>query len=154
MPSPLRLCVRRSVVPGLGGPVTLVTLRFPSDVSYVEEAIELVTRHCLAGFEVERQVPFRLKVVLAEALTNAVLRGNREDRAKSVHVRAELRSETIEIHVSDEGAGFDPLSVPEPTIPGRLDQAGGRGLYIIRKLVDHVHFNAQGNSICMTLRRR
>jgi serine/threonine-protein kinase RsbW len=154
MPSPLRFCVRRSAVPQPDGTVTLVTLRFPSDVDYIEEAVELVARHCLAGQPPDSRVRFRLKVVLAEALTNAIIRGNREDRAKWVDVRAELDADAIRVHVSDEGPGFDPSAVPEPTIPDRIDEAGGRGLYLIRKLVDAVHFNAQGNSICMTLRRR
>jgi len=153
MPSPLRFCVRRSVA-DRDGVVTLVTLRFPSDVGYVEEAVELVSRHCLAGFEAAHQVRFRLKVSLAEALTNAVVRGNREDRDKWVDVRAELRSDVIQVSVMDEGPGFDPSSIPEPTAPGRLDETGGRGLYLIRKLVDAVEFNAQGNVICMTLRRQ
>ena len=154
MPSPLRFCVRRSAVPEPDGTVTLVTLRCPSDVNCVEEAVELVTRHCLAGQAASSQVRFRLKVVLAEALTNAIVRGNREDRAKWVDVRAELRTDVIQVYVSDQGPGFDPLSVPEPTGPGRLDETGGRGLYLIRKLVDAVQFNEQGNSICMTLRRQ
>ena len=152
MPSPLRFCVRRSALPEPDGAATLVTLRFPSDVSYVEEAVELVTRHCLAGQVAGQRIRFRLKVVLAEAFTNAIIRGNSEDRTKWVDVRAELRPETIQIYVADEGPGFDPASVPEPTVPDRLDEVGGRGLYLIRKLVDAVHFNEQGNSICMTLR--
>ena len=49
--------------------------------------------------------------------------------------------------------GFDPASVPEPIRPEQLDEANGRGLYLIRKLVDAVQFNEQGNSICMILRR-
>jgi serine/threonine-protein kinase RsbW len=154
MPSPLRFCVRRSAVIDPGGIVTLVTMRFPSDVSYVEEAVELVTRHCLAGFDGAHQVRFRLKVVLAEALTNAIIRGNGEDRTKWVDVRAELHPDIIRVHVADEGPGFDPASVPEPTMPDRLDDTSGRGLYLIQKLVDAVQFNEQGNSICMTLRRR
>ena len=154
MPSPLRFCVRRSAVTDADGTVTLVTLRFPSDVSYIEEAVELVARHCLAGFEAAPQIRFRLRVVLAEALTNAILRGNQEDRAKWVDVQAELRPDIIRVRVADEGPGFDPSAVPEPTAAPRLDDTGGRGLYLIRKLVDAVQFNAQGNSICMTLRRR
>ena len=54
---------------------------------------------------------------------------------------------------TDEGPGFDPTAVPEPIRPEQLDEANGRGLYLIRKLVDSVEFNERGNSICMTLRR-
>ena len=153
MPSPLRLCVRRSPAPGAGGAATLVTLRLPSEVACIEEAVELVTRHCLAGHDTCRRTRFRLQVVLSEALSNAIVRGNREDQGKWVHVRAELRPDHILLVVTDEGPGFDPAAVPEPIRPEQLDELGGRGLYLIRKLVDAVVFNSQGNSICMTLRR-
>jgi serine/threonine-protein kinase RsbW len=153
MTSPLRLCVRRSPAPDAGGAATLVTLRLPSDVNCIEEAVELVTRHCLAGHNASQTIRFRLRVVLSEAISNAILRGNCEDRAKWVEVRAELVPDSIRVHVTDQGAGFDPAAIPEPTQPGQLDEARGRGLYIIRKLVDAVQFNEQGNSICMILRR-
>jgi serine/threonine-protein kinase RsbW len=153
MTSPLRLCVRRSAALDARGPATLVTLRLPSDVNCIEEAVELVTRHCLAGHQATQTIRFRLRVVLSEALSNAIVRGNREDRTKWVEVRAELIPDSIRVHVTDEGPGFDPSSVPEPVRPEQLDEARGRGLFLIRKLVDAVQFNEQGNSICMILRR-
>jgi serine/threonine-protein kinase RsbW len=153
MTSPLRLCVRRTSAPDRGGPATLVTLRLPSDVGCIEEAVELVTRHCLAGHHTTQTMKFRLRVVLSEALSNAIVRGNGEDQSKWVHVEAELVPEAIRVSVTDEGPGFDPGSIPEPINPEQLDVAGGRGLFLIRKLVDAVQFNEQGNSICMILRR-
>jgi serine/threonine-protein kinase RsbW len=153
MTSPLRLCVRRTSSPDAGGSATLVTLRLPSDVSCIEEAVELVTRHCLAGHHTTQTMRFRLRVVLSEALSNAIVRGNGEDQSKWVHVEAELVPEAIRVSVTDEGPGFDPGSIPEPINPEQLDVAGGRGLFLIRKLVDSVQFNEQGNSICMILRR-
>jgi serine/threonine-protein kinase RsbW len=153
MTSPLRLCVRRSPAPEAEGAATLVTLRLPSDVGCIEEAVELVTRHCLAGHSTTRTTRFRLQVVLSEALANAIMRGNREALDKWVEVRAELRADAIRVHVTDQGPGFDPASVPEPVRPEQLDECGGRGLFLIRKLVDDVQFNEQGNSICMILRR-
>jgi serine/threonine-protein kinase RsbW len=154
MTSPLRLCVRRSSASDSRGTATLVTLRLPSDVNCIEEAVELVTRHCLAGQQATQTIRFRLRVVLSEALSNAIVQGNREDRTKSVDVRAELVPEAIRVWVTDEGPGFDPSAVPEPIRPEQLDEARGRGLYLIRKLVDAVQFNEQGNSICMILRRQ
>jgi serine/threonine-protein kinase RsbW len=153
MTSPLRLCVRRSAALDPEKAATLVTLRLPSDVSCIEEAVELVTRHCLAGHLATETIRFRLRVVLSEALSNAIVRGNREDRTKWVEVRAELVPESIRVQVTDEGPGFDPSAIPEPLLPEQLDEARGRGLFLIRKLVDAVQFNEQGNSICMILRR-
>src|SRR5512144_2018855 len=100
MTSPLRLCVRRAPAPDGEGTGTLVTLRLPSDVACIEEAVELVTRHCLAGHDAPQRTRFRLMVVLSEALSNAIVRGNREDRGKWVHVRAELGPEAIQIVVT------------------------------------------------------
>ena len=153
MTSPLLLCVRRSKVSDAEGTATLVTLRLPSDVQCIEEAVELVVRHCLAGHQATKRTRFRLQVVLSEAISNAIVRGNREERGKWVDVRAELLADLIRVYVSDEGPGFDPDAVPDPVQPALLDEAGGRGLFLIRKLVDLVQFNEQGNTICMTLRR-
>ncbi|MBA3894815.1 MAG: ATP-binding protein [Gemmatimonadales bacterium] len=153
MTSPLRLCVRRSPAPEADGAATLVTLRLPSDVACIEEAVELVTRHCLAGHSATRTIRFRLQVVLSEALANAILRGNNEALDKWVEVRAELLADVIRVYVTDQGPGFDPSAIPEPIRPDQIDEAGGRGLFLIRKLVDAVQFNEQGNSICMILRR-
>ena len=153
MTSPLRLCVRRSAVTGSREAATLVTLRLPSDVNCIEEAVELVTRHCLAGHESTESIRFRLRVVLSEAISNAIVRGNCEDCNKWVDVRAELGPDVTSVYVTDEGPGFDPSTIPEPIRPEQLDEANGRGLFLIRKLVDAVQFNTQGNSICMILRR-
>jgi serine/threonine-protein kinase RsbW len=153
MPSRLRLCVRRSTAPDGARSGTLVTLRLPSEIECIEEAVALVTRHCLAGQDAAARTRFRLQVVLSEALSNAIVRGNREDRAKWVDVRVELGPDVIRLEVTDEGPGFDPSAVPEPIRAEQLDEANGRGLFLIRKLVDAVEFNERGNSICMTLRR-
>ncbi|HJP56466.1 MAG TPA: ATP-binding protein [Gemmatimonadales bacterium] len=154
MTSPLRLCVRRRPAGGGEGPDIIVSLSVPSDVGCIEEAVALVARHCFAGASVAERMRFRLQVALSEALANAILRGNREDATKRAAVRVELAADVIRVHVTDEGSGFDPRAVPEPLGPDGIQGAGGRGLFLIRKLVDAVEFNDRGNSICMTLRRR
>jgi anti-sigma regulatory factor (Ser/Thr protein kinase) len=139
MTSPLLLCVRRSPASDAGGEATLVTLRLPSDVGCIEEAVELVVRHCLAGHQATED-QFRLQVILSEAITNAIVRGNRRP-GKWVDVRAELLV-TSSGSTSATRAGFDPAAVP--TQCGAADGSRRRGLYLIRKLVDAVHFNEQG----------
>jgi serine/threonine-protein kinase RsbW len=59
----------------------------------------------------------------------------------------------IHVEVSDEGSGFDCTGIPDPTLPFARLKPRGRGLYLIRHLVDEVSFNDTGNSICMILRR-
>ena len=151
---PLRLCVRRTPVPGEVRAVERVALRVPSDVDCIEEAVAVLTRHCLSGAAASPRVQFRLQVALSDALANAILRGNREDAGKQVHVQVDLLPDEVNIYVTDEGDGFDHASVAEALDPQSLELSGGRGLFLIRHMVDDVHFNTQGNSICMTLRRR
>jgi len=152
--APLQLCVRRSESAATAVPATQVRLRMPSDVGCIEQAVSLLARHCLAGTGAGERLRFRLQVAVAEALANAVIRGNREDPRKSVYVEAELFPDRIHVYVTDEGDGFDPAQVPEPILPEQLFETCGRGLFLIRQLVDEVRFNEQGNSICMTLSRQ
>jgi anti-sigma regulatory factor (Ser/Thr protein kinase) len=151
--APLRLCVRRSM-PEPGPPATVwIALRVPADVRCVEEAVELMARHCFAGSHPSRRTTFRLRVLLAEALTNSILFGAAGDPTRTVRVTAELGAETIRLQVTDDGPGFDPKAVSDPTSPAALRRPIGRGLFLIRNLADRVEFNAQGNTIWMTLPR-
>ena len=153
-PAALRLCVRRTPVPGPGGTSVEVSLRVPSDVGCVEEVVDLVDRHCCQGqCTASRRFRFNLRVVVAEALANAIIAGNGEDHSKVVLIRAELKEDLVLLSVTDEGQGFDVNALPrEPDLPDP-DRSNGRGLFLIRHLVDDFYFNPQGNSICMTLRR-
>ncbi len=150
----LRLCVRRTPVPGTLQAMERVALRVPSDVDCIEEAVAVLTRHCLSGAEASSNVQFRLQVALSDALANAIVRGNREDLEKQVYVQVDLHPDAVNIHVTDEGEGFDHATVADALDPASPDLPNGRGLFLIRQFVDDVHFNPQGNSICMTLRRR
>ena len=112
-----------------------------------------MARHCFAGAEPSRRTSFRLRVLLAEALTNSILFGAGGDPTRTVRVAAEVGSDTIRLQVTDDGPGFDPASVTDPTLPGTVRRPMGRGLFLIRNLADRVEFNSQGNTIWMTLPR-
>ncbi len=148
--------ISAEVVPLAHGPDGIdaeLRLRVPSDVAYVEEVVDVVTRHCEARFADPRAIRFNVRVALAEALANAILYGNRSDPAKDVLVRVRRGRGLIEIEVEDQGEGFDPDTVPDPTAPDRLHEPNGRGVYLIRRLMDEVRFNPRGNALRMLLRR-
>ncbi len=151
--APLRLCVRRAPVEAGPAVGVAVTLRVPADLRCVEEAVELMALHCFAGQQPSRRTRFRLRVLLAEAITNAIVFGAGEDAARTVRVSATLTDDTIVLQVADDGEGFDPRAVPDPLDPAGLDRPAGRGLFLIRNLADEVSFNPQGNTIWMTLPR-
>jgi serine/threonine-protein kinase RsbW len=125
----------------------------PADVRFVEEAVELMARHCLSGKDPCRRTAFRVRVLLAEALTNSILFGAEGDPARTVRVAAQLTDRNIRLQVTDDGPGFDPGKVPDPTNPGGVARSIGRGLFLIKSLADEVEFNEQGNTIWMTLQR-
>jgi serine/threonine-protein kinase RsbW len=94
-----------------------------------------------------------LRVALAEALSNAMLYGNGADLAKQVRVELTVTRKAIITKVTDEGPGFDYEGVPDPTTPDSLLKPDGRGIFLMRKLLDEVHFNERGNSVTLLLRR-
>lgn len=129
------------------------TLELPNDLRSIEPAVAfLVERSLEAGFHSDR-LRLNLRVSLTEALANAILYGNAHDPSKRVRVDARVAADEVVVRVTDEGHGFDPDSVPDPTLPDNLTRAGGRGLFLIRNLMDSVEFNPAGNAITMVLRR-
>ena len=152
---PLRLCVRRSDPSHTLGAdaAVLMTVTVPSELDVVEHAVDIVARHCLAWGLSIKAVRFNLRVALSEALANAIVYGNRLDPGKRVHVALREFDGGVEVHVQDQGQGFDPNCIPDPTRPDCIERPAGRGLFLIRELVDDLAFNEQGNSICMTLHR-
>ena len=127
-------------------------LDVPSDLGMVGDAVELVATHLPPGTLSPRRISFNLRTALAEALGNAIRYGNGEDPDRIVRVYVELGRDFVRIHVDDDGHGFDPSRLPDPTHPENLEREYGRGLFVIRHLVDDVAFNKKGNGICLTLR--
>ena len=136
-----------------GGLEAELLLHLPSDVAHIEEAVELVARHLEAHFIDRKTIRFNCRVALSEALSNAIVYGNGGDAAKHVVVCVRFGKTTIEMEVTDDGPGFDPGELPDPTHPEHLSNPDGRGIFLIQRLVDEVRFNDKGNAICMILRR-
>ena len=127
-------------------------LDVPSDLGIVGDAVELVASHVPPGTLSPRRLSFNLRTALAEALGNAIRYGTGEDPERIVTVRVELGHDFVRIYVADDGNGFDPSGMLDPTHPDNLEREYGRGLFVIRHLVDDVAFNEKGNGICLTLR--
>jgi len=129
-------------------------LELPNDLRAIERSVEyLMHRAREAGFE-DGRLRLNFRVGLTEALANAMLYGNCRDPRKRVRVEARLSSEEVAVQVTDEGRGFNPDSILDPTLPANRLRPGGRGLFLIRNLMDRVEFNESGNSIRMVLFRQ
>ena len=128
----------------------------PSDVREIEPIVEEVTRECRDLALSARQCTLNVPVALTEALSNAILRGNRGARDKSVRVRAVVSDSAFVLEVADEGTGFDlDACTVDPTRPGNLEREDGRGLFLMRSLMDRVERYEAGarNVVRLTLNR-
>ena len=79
-------------------------------------------------------------LAVQEAVTNAMCHGNLLDRTKKVAVRLELHDDRLAVEVDDEGAGFDPTVVPDPCAEENLMKPSGRGILLVKALMDEVEF--------------
>lgn len=81
-----------------------------------------------------------LVTALREAVANAVRHGNRQDPSRLVRLEYSVADETVTICVEDEGEGFDPGEVPDPTDPANLLRPNGRGIFYMRQFMNRVEF--------------
>ncbi len=114
-------------------------------VSAVEPFVEkLVNRYNL-----DPNKQCNILISLTEAVTNAIVHGNGEKEDLTVQVRSRKEKNCIALRVTDEGSGFDYNNLPDPTRPEHLCECGGRGVFLMRQLSDHVSFYDNGSTVEM-----
>ena len=96
---------------------------------------------------------FGVQLALEEAIVNAIKHGNRWDTSKQVRVVCKMSPQRIVIEISDEGPGFDPERVPDPTDAEHLECPGGRGIMLMRSYMSRVEYNQTGNTVVMEKER-
>ena len=97
----------------------------------------------------ENKLVFGVHLSMEEALVNAVMHGNKFNPAKKVHVRVGISSNLFRAEIADEGDGFDPNRLPDPTDPDYLDKPNGRGVMLMRNFMTRVEYNPKGNAVFM-----
>ncbi|MEO6443571.1 MAG: ATP-binding protein [Gemmatimonadaceae bacterium] len=132
-----------------------IDVRFPSDLRYIEGLVDVVSRNCAALSFPERICNLHIPIALTEALSNAILYGNREDSSKRVRLSARVDERSLVLEVADEGTGFDlDECTIDPAGPGSIEREDGRGLYLMRSLMDRVErFSDGGNVVRLTVLR-
>ena len=98
---------------------------------------------------VDEDIIFDVHVGFEEALRNAMIHGNKSMAGKKVRIETQITDSFVQISVEDEGDGFDPDSLPDPTLDENLLKEGGRGVYLIRHLLDEVRFEKDGRKVIM-----
>jgi serine/threonine-protein kinase RsbW len=96
---------------------------------------------------------FAVHLATEEALANAIHHGNDFDAAKNVHFVCLLGGDRIRIEITDEGRGFDPAALPDPTCDDHVLAPSGRGVMLMKAFMSRVEFNARGNGVTMERER-
>ncbi|MEQ9440727.1 MAG: ATP-binding protein [Cyclobacteriaceae bacterium] len=88
-----------------------------------------------------------IMIAVTESVNNAIRHGNKGDSKKNVDLSLNLNDGAIVFWVKDEGEGFDPSNLPDPTAPENIDQPGGRGIFLMKHLSDEVNFHDEGCTV-------
>ena len=114
----------------------------------VEEVLQV-----LEDLKWPRHQVFRIHLAMGEAMANAIKHGNQADPGKQVHVQSKISESLLRIQIADEGPGFDPATLPDPTAPENLEATTGRGIMVMRNYMDRVEFSEKGNLVLLETNR-
>jgi serine/threonine-protein kinase RsbW len=126
----------------------LVKIRIESKLSnlrIIEKTVDDITREIGISYSSYGKV----LISLLEAVNNAIIHGNKSLPEKSVDISISYNKKRLTIKVKDEGAGFSPDKIPDPTIPENIEEANGRGVFIMSKLTDEIKYSRKGNCVTM-----
>jgi serine/threonine-protein kinase RsbW len=116
-----------------------------SNLRAVENAIDEVVNE----LGIKQESYGKILVCTLEAVNNAIMHGNKYDKEKMVDVEISCKKEKLKIRIKDEGIGFIPEDVPDPTTPENLEALNGRGIFLMSKLADEITYSKKGNEVTM-----
>jgi serine/threonine-protein kinase RsbW len=119
-----------------------------SNLRIVENAIDEISTEI--GFNQDNYG--KILVSTLEAVNNAIIHGNKKDESKNVEIEISFKRNILSISVSDEGKGFKPKEIPDPTKPENIENLSGRGVFLMSKLADKIEFNDTGNKVTMSFK--
>ena len=115
------------------------------NVSVVESFIENAGKK----IRIEEAIYGNVLVSVTEAVNNAIVHGNKEDKNKKVRLVLKQNKKSVRFIVEDEGMGFDHNTLPDPTDPKNLEKVKGRGIFLIKSLSDKTTFKQGGRVVEM-----
>ena len=121
-------------------------IEVPSKIKYIREVSSKILKS-LAAYSLDKDKLFDIKLCVEEAVRNAIVHGNHSNDKLHVKIYYKADKDKINIEIGDEGSGFDQGKVPDPTHEDNIMKGSGRGVYLIRHLMDEVKFNDRGNKV-------
>ncbi|TXB62889.1 ATP-binding protein [Phaeodactylibacter luteus] len=126
-------------------PIMLKLSSNPRNIALVESFVE----KAVSKYEINPDVYGNILITLTEAVNNAIIHGNSNDESKTVQIQLRKQEGCLAVRVTDEGCGFDPNNLPDPTAPENLMQVGGRGVFLMHQLSDMLLFHNNGSTVEM-----
>jgi serine/threonine-protein kinase RsbW len=123
-------------------------LKLPSNLMSIN-VLDSFVQDVVHQYKISQEVHGNMLISLTEAVTNAITHGNHSDENKVVQINLQKKSDTIAIRVSDQGCGFDPESVPDPTCDENICKCGGRGVFLMQRLCDQIQYKDNGRTVEM-----
>ncbi len=124
---------------------SIVEVTLESTLKNVEVAEE-ISRGVSATAGLDPEASFQVEMAVHETVINAICHGNHQDPSKSVVLKFLIFEDRLEIHVRDEGKGFDPGSLPDPVAEENLLNVSGRGIFLVRKFMDEFKVETSAGS--------
>jgi len=126
------------------------TFSFPSDVEYLEK-IEKTSAKIASAAGFDESTVDDISIALTELVNNAIHHGNQNDVNKTVTVSFIVDEKKISISISDEGHGFSPKDISDPVHPDNLMADNGRGIYLVKALMDDVDYKISETGTKVTI---
>ena len=125
-----------------------MTLRIHSNSQSIAD-LEIYVKDLFVKYELEHDMYPNILISLTEAVNNAIKHGNRSDQTKVVHIETRRRIDRLCCVITDEGKGFDYNNLPDPTTSENIEKIGGRGVFLMQQLCDHIKFLNNGSTVEM-----
>jgi serine/threonine-protein kinase RsbW len=131
--------------------INKVMLRIPSTPRSID-LLQGFLDQMLRKYQISPDIYGNILISLTEAVNNAIIHGNAHDESKTVEVQVRKTANCLAVRVSDQGRGFDPAQVPDPTAPENRCKCGGRGVFLMHQLSDGIRYANNGSTVEMQFR--
>ncbi len=115
----------------------------PSEIGKLEHYVQQVSDR----FNINQEKYPDILISLTEAVNNAIIHGNCNDKSKCVDIVSRYTEGIVVFSISDQGEGFDPSQVADPREAECIEQDGGRGVLIMKELCDKIHYKDNGSTV-------
>jgi serine/threonine-protein kinase RsbW len=125
-------------------------LVIPSELDRIQE-VEDFTDKILAKLNLSNEERDSLAIAVTETANNAIIHGNKKDPTKFVTIGYLIEDKKLFIQIKDQGQGFNPDEIDDPRSPENLLKERGRGIFIVKTLMNEVNFEYDGDGMLITL---